>query len=185
MRGKLLIEWAEKFERMKDEMIRYEKILETLEKQRKKLVTDIWMRFIAFIISCCFFLGLAAITGDIPVAFLIFYVPVVALLAIFVLGRNIILLSKKIALLLHHKKRNISFRYPKPLTINSNYPTYIPPNYYTEQLCIEWLMEKYAVQISQLQKLRKEIEQASEQDYQDLQERLDEIIIYEMIGKAK
>lgn len=185
MRGKLLVEWFEKYERMKDEMIRYEKMLETLENQRKKLVTDIWMRLITFIMSCCFFVGLAAITGDIPGIFLFFYVPVLALLTIFILGRNIILLSKKIALFLHHKKRTISFRYPKPLTINSNYPTYIPPNYYTEQLCIEWLMEKYAVQIGRLKKLRKEIEQASEQDYQDLQERLDEIIIYEIVGRAK
>lgn len=185
MSKKLLVQWFEKYERMKDEMVRYEKMLETLEEQQKKLVTDIWMRLIAFIISCLFFLALAGMTDDIPSAFLFFYVPVLALLAFFAIGRNLVLLARKIARLLHHKNKKISFQYPEPLTLNSNYPTYIPPNYYAQKLCIEWLMEKYAIQISQLQKLRGEIEQASEQDYQDLQERLDEIIIYEIMGSAK
>lgn len=181
----MLTEWADKYQRIDDEMKRYEKMLETLERLQKQLVTDIWLQFISLAIAFSVLFALIGMIDFIPGAFLYFYVPVLAILSFFTAGRGIILLSQKIARLYHHKRKDLPFQYPKPIVVNSNYPFNIPPNYYTEQLCIEWLMEKYNFEMSQLKKLRKEIEQASEQDYKNLQENLNEIVIYEIIGRAK
>lgn len=185
MTGRLLAKWAQKQERIEDEMISLQKKLVTLKRQQKKLVTDIWLLVIAFPIIIYVLLALASMIDFIPWVFIYFYGPILAALAIFMIGWNILRLAKKIALLCHHKRKDLPFEYPKPPILNSNYPTYIPPNYYTEQLCIEWLMEKYGYEMVQLKKLRKEIEQAPEEDYDKLQEKLNEIIIYEIIGRAK
>ncbi|MDO4166407.1 MAG: hypothetical protein Q4D32_03275 [Eubacteriales bacterium] len=185
MRGKLLAECIEKYERIEYEMKRYEKQLVTLEKQKKGLITDIWIYSIGLAISLVVVYALVDMVDVIPWIFLYFYVPVLVVFAFFTIGRSILGLGKTLASLHHHKRKDLPFQYPEPMRINSNYPTYIPPNYYTEYLCIEWLMEKYSFEMGRLKKLRREIDQASEQDYQDLQKSLDEIIIYEIVGRAK
>lgn len=185
MREILLARWAEKYRRIENEIKRYERQLETLNRVKKNLALDIRIGYISFIILSLLFLGLAGLAMYIPWAFLYFYVPVLALLAAFVLGRSIIKLLKNIARFRHHKRQDLPFEYPKPPIVDSNYPTNIPPNYYSEQLCVEWLIEKYKLEISQLKQLRREIEQASEEDYTKLEKRLDEIKIYEIVGRAR
>lgn len=185
MREILLARWAEKYRQIEDEIKRYERQLETLNRVKKNLALDIRIGYISFIILSLLFLGLAGLAMYIPWAFLYFYVPVLALLAAFVLGRSIIKLLKNIARFRHHKRKDLPFEYPKPPIVNSNYPTNIPPNYYAEQLCIEWLMEKYKLEISQLKQWRREIEQASEKDFENFEKRLDEIKVYEIVGRAR
>lgn len=185
MREILLARWAEKYKRIENEIKRYERQLETLKRVKKDLALDIRIGYISLIILSLLFLGLAGLTTCIPSFLLYFYVPVLALLAAFVLGRSIIILFKNIARFCHHKRKDLPFQYPKPPIVDSNYPTNIPPNYYTEQLCVEWLIEKYKLEISQLKQLRKEMKQASEEDYEKLEKRLEEIKIYEIVGRAK
>lgn len=185
MRRRLLAEWAEKYERIEDEIKRCEKQLITLERQQKELKIDMRLQIISLAILFPVMLALVQMGFYIPWIFLYFYIPVLSLLAIFTLGRGIFHLFKTSARLRYHKRTDLPFQYPKPLRFRSNYPTYIPPNYYTEQLCLEWLIKEYRLEMSQLKKLRKEIEQASEEDYTMLQENLDNIIIYEIVGRAK
>lgn len=185
MREILLARWAEKYRRIENEITRCEKHLETLKRAKKNLALDIRIGYISLIILSLLFLGLAGLAAYIPWVFLYFYVPVLALLATFVLGRSIIKLFKNIARFRHHKRQDLPFEYPKPPIVDSNYPTNIPPNYYAEQVCVEWLIEKYNLEMSQLKHMRKEIEQASEDDYKKLEKRLEEIKIYEIVGRAK
>ena len=185
MRGILLARWAEKYKHIEDEIKRYERQLERLKRVKKNLGMDIRIGYISLIILFFLFLGLAGLALYIPWVFLYFYVPVLALLAIFVLGRGIIKLIKNVSLYCYHKRKNLPFEFPKPPIVNSNYPTNYPPNYYTEQLCVEWLIETYQLEIKQLKQWRREFDQVSEADYEDFEKRLDEILIYEIVGRAR
>ena len=185
MRGILLARWAEKYKQIEYEIKRYERQLERLKRVKKNLGMDIRMGYISFIILFFLFLGLAGMALYIPSMLLCIYVPVLSLLATFVLGRSIIILIKNIARFCYHKRKDLPFEYPKPPIVNSNYPTNIPPNYYAEQVCVEWLIEKYKLEISQLKQWRREFDQASEADYEDFEKRLDEILIYEIVGRAR
>ena len=180
-----MAEWAEKYRRIEYEITRCKKQLGTLKNAKKNLVMDIWFSVITLAVFIPFFFILAEMIEFIPGVFSYFYVPVLVLFAVFVIGRSIIRLFKKILCLCHHNRKDLPFQYPKPSLVNSNYPTNIPPNYYAEQFCLEWLIEKYNLEINQLKQLRREVEQASEEDCRKLKERLDAIKIYEVIGRAK
>ena len=180
-----MAKWAEKYKRIEDEIKRYERQLETLKRVKKDLALDIRIGYISLIILSLLFLGLAGLAAYIPWVFLYFYIPVLTLFATFVLVRGIIKLLKNTACFHYHERKDLPFQYPKPPIVNSNYPTNIPPNYYAEKVCVEWLIEKYKLEISQLKQWRREIEQASEKDYKDFEKRLDEIKIYEIVGRAR
>ena len=183
-RSFLFAVWSEKYERIEYEIKRCETRMESLERRQRMLKLDAWMPIIRIIIELPILYFLVSMIEYIPWVFTYFYIPVLILIIIFTFIRNIFCFAHRLARIFYHKRKNLPFEYPKPILIDSNYPVNILPNHYTERLCCEWLLEKYSYELGQLKRLRKEIEQASEEDYEDLQNRLEEITIYEIIGGA-
>lgn len=176
--------WSEKYERIEYEVKRCEARMESLEKRKRILKLDARVRLIRIAIDIPILYFLASMIPYISYYFVYFYIPGLVGLTIFTLGRDIVSFGRQLALMRYHKRKNLPFTYPRPILVDSNYPVNIPPNYYTEGLCCEWLLEKYHYEMEEMVKLRKEIEQASEEDIEPLQKRLEEIAIYEILGGA-
>lgn len=181
-RSFLFAVWSERYERIEYEIKRCETRMESLERRQRMLKIDVWMPVIRMVIALPMLYILVSMIPIIPIGFNYFYIPVSIGIAIYIFVWNLFSFAHRLARILYHKRKNLPFEYPKPILIDSNYPANILPNHYTERLCCEWLLEKYSYELGQLKRLRKEIEQASEEDYEDLQKRLEEITIYEIIG---
>ncbi len=148
----LLAQWSAKHEYITNEMSQCKHKLELLDKRQKDLMTDLRFAEIYFVASFLLGLFLLYMSKQIFSAFLYFYLPVVALILFFTLGRSIIKLSRIVTLMHYHDRMDLPFQYPRELTAASNYPTCIPPNNYAEQMCLNWLLQKYSMQLQTLQK---------------------------------
>ncbi len=94
-------------------------------------------------------------------------------------------LIKRIKCCLFHNKKWGPVEYPKPEIIRSNYSTHIPPDYYSERRCIEWLLHQYNVEIMKMIALRRKIENTPEQDLAPFQKEIENIVIYQRVGRAR
>ena len=126
----LLAQWSAKHEYITNEMSQCKHKLELLDKRQKDLMTDLRFAEIYFVASFLLGLFLLYMSKQIFSAFLYFYLPVVALILFFTLGRSIIKLSRIVTLMHYHDRMDLPFQYPRELTAASNYPTCIPPNNY-------------------------------------------------------
>lgn len=143
----LLAQWSAKHEYITNEMSQCKHKLELLDKRQKDLMTDLRFAEIYFVASFLLGLFLLYMSKQIFSAFLYFYLPVVALILFFTLGRSIIKLSRIVTLMHYHDRMDLPFQYPRELTAASNYPTCIPPNNYAEQMCLNLATAKvlYAI----------------------------------------
>ena len=167
----LLAQWSAKHEYITNEMSQCKHKLELLDKRQKDLMTDLRFAEIYFVASFS--------------AFLYFYLPVVALILFFTLGRSIIKLSRIVTLMHYHDSMDLPFQYPRELTAASNYPTCIPPNNYAEQMCLNWLLQKYSMQLQTLQKINEQIKTAPETDYENLSKAISSLCAYERVKSTQ
>ncbi len=185
MREKLLVEWKQKYERIQWELGDNERKLENVIKRQKKLPGNVFypvaMTFIGFLLVFC----LWCFRDGIMFMFYPFYLAAVFGLAIATVAINGYRFIKEIRRYLWHVRKWDSVTYPKPETVRSNYPLHIPPNYYAEHVCIEWLLHQYTDAAMKLIALRRKIENTPEQDLEPLQKELDAIVIYERVGRTR
>lgn len=190
MKEKLLFDWKQKYERIQWELKDNDKKLEKVIKRQKDLVDDILFQIgfmvvtflvMSFLVKCREFVG-GWLFGY---AFYPLYILVIGGFIIASVIYNISQLVKRIKRYRFHAKKIDSLEYPNPETVDSNYPLHIPPNYYAERKCIEWLLHQYTQETMQLIAIRRKIENTSEQDLEPFWEELDRIVIYERVGCAK
>ena len=161
----LLAQWSAKHEYITNEMSQCKHKLELLDKRQKDLMTDLRFAEIYFVASFLLGLFLLYMSKQIFSAFLYFYLPVVALILFFTLGRSIIKLSRIVTLM--------------------HYPTCIPPNNYAEQMCLNWLLQKYSMQLQTLQKINEQIKTAPETDYENLSKAISSLCAYERVKSTQ
>ena len=171
----LLAQWSAKHEYITNEISQCKHKLELLDKRQKDLMTDLRFAEIYFVASFLLGLFLLYMSKQIFSAFLYFYLPVVALILFFTLGRSIIKLSRIVTLMHYHDR----------MTAASNYPTCIPPNNYTEQMCLNWLLQKYSMQLQTLQKINEQIKTAPETDYENLSKAISSLCAYERVKSTQ
>lgn len=193
MKEKLMAEWARKYERILWELKDNDKKLESVTKRQKELVYDLIFQcgfaLVCFLALYCITINRYAITVDAGYFYSegFYYILVMALVigtiaAVIYNGYQII---KRIKSCLFHNKKRGSVEYPKPEVYRSNYSTHIPSDYYSERKCIEWLLHQYNEEIMKLIALRREIENAPEQDLALFQRELESIVIYQRVGRAR
>lgn len=193
MKEKLLADWNRKYDRVQWELKDNEKKLEHIGKRQKELVYDLIFQggfaLLCFLILFCITVNRFAITTDAGYYYSggFYYILVMFLIigTIIAVIYNIRQLIKRIWRLLFHLKKKEPIEYPKPEVIQSNYPTHIPPNYYAERKCIEWLLHQYTEEMMELISLKRDIENTPEQELDPLREALERIVIYQRIGCAK
>lgn len=189
MKEKLLFAWKHKYERIQWELKDNETKLEKVIKRQKQLVDDIVIQII-FLFICIFVIFLLWICRSSVVgwtygyAFYAVYILAVWGIIIAAAIYNVYQLVKRIKRCLFHAKKR-DFLYSRPVTVDSNYPLHIPPNYYAERKCIEWLLNQYMEETIELFALKQKIEHTTEQELDAFWEELENIVIYERIGCAK
>lgn len=181
----LLAQWSAKHEYITNEISQCKHKLELLDKRQKDLMTDLRFAEIYFVASFLLGLFLLYMSKQIFSAFLYFYLPVVALILFFTLGRSIIKLSRIVTLMHYHDRMDLPFQYPRELTAASNYPTCIPPNNYAEQMCLNWPLQKYSMQLQTLQKINEQIKTAPETDYENLSKAISSLCAYERVKSTQ
>ena len=108
----LLAQWSAKHEYITNEISQCKHKLELLDKRQKDLMTDLRFAEIYFVASFLLGLFLLYMSKQIFSAFLYFYLPVVALILFFTLGRSIIKLSRIVTLMHYHDRMDLPFQYP-------------------------------------------------------------------------
>lgn len=190
MKEKLLFDWKQKYERIQWELKDNDKKLEKVINRQKNLVGDIIFQIgfmvvsflvMSFLVNCREYVG-GWLFGY---AFYPLYILVVGGFIVGIVIYNISQLVKRIKRYRFHVRQGDDLKYPKPETVDSNYPLHIPSNYYAERKCIEWLLHQYTEETMQLIALRRKIENTPEQNLEPLWEELDCIVIYERVGCAK
>lgn len=193
MKEQLLIAWKQKYERIQWELGDNQKKLENVEKRKKALIYDLVFQF-AFAIFCflllyCITVNRYEITTNAGYLYAegFYYILVMALImgTIVAVIYNSYQIIKRIKRYLWHVNKLKPLEYPKPEKVRSNYPTYIPLNYFAEQTCIEWLLHEYTEDMKKLTALKRKIEDTPEQNLDPLWGELETIVFYERVGRAK
>lgn len=193
MKEKLLIAWKHKYERIQWELEDNLKKLENVEKRKRELIYDLVFQFFfavfCFLLLYCIAVNRYEITINAGYLFAegFYYILVMALIIGIVAAviYNTYQITKRIKRYLWHVKKRDLVEYPKPETVQSNYPTHIPLNYFAEQACIEWLLHEYAEDMKKLITLKRKIEDTPEQNLDPLWKELEGIVFYERVGRAK
>ena len=59
------------------------------------------------------------------------------------------------------------------------------PNNYAEQMCLNWLLQKYSMQLQTLQKINEQIKTAPETDYENLSKAISSLCAYERVKSTQ
>lgn len=185
MKEQLLIAWKQKYERIQWELEDNQKKLENVIKRQNDLLKNIYRPIVQVLISLFLLLCLWLLRDSIMFMFYELFCAVIlglAAAAVIYFGYRFM---KAVRFCAWHRRKWDPVTYPKPEIVKSNYPTHIPPNYYAERICIEWLLRQYNDALGNMLALRQKIENAEEEDLESLVQELENILIYERVGRAR
>lgn len=189
MKEKILAEWNRKYERIQWELKDTEKKLENVKKRQKDLLVDIFVSILFALVSLGIVFFCWHFRETVSYIFYGAFYPIY-LIVLYGLGIAAIIyygyqFCQRVRRYIRQMRKIGSLEYPKPEIVRSNDARCIPVNYYAERKCVEWLRHQYTDEIMQLIALKREIDRVPEQNLPLLQEKLDSILFYERVKRAK
>lgn len=184
MKEKLLYEWKRKNDILEMDIQENERKLGyAIERQKdlkRDIIAQIGIAVVCYIIVCFLF----GQEGSISVYFAVTYhvsIYVIAILAILYNGIQVI---RAVTRYIHHTKVVNDWKKPRARVSNKEWGIEPEPSFQVEIQKISWILEQYGRERLKMRELWRRIQQEEDLTIEELEDELNQIIIYEKVKRA-